>query len=188
MKFIEYIIIVIGELLKIDRVIDKILLLRTQIRLRRYSRQNVHINYVPQGGHELMVAGPLCKFSIDKTSHLKSETFIECSGGVTIGKYFHVGRGLTIFSTNHSFRSNDYIPYDKNDLECPVYIEDYVWAGANVTIAPGVRVGEGAVIGIGAVVTRNVPPGAIVGGNPAAIIGWRDMDKFIKLKNEGKFL
>jgi acetyltransferase-like isoleucine patch superfamily enzyme len=49
----------------------------------------------------------------------------------------------------------------------PVVIEDDVWIGWNATILKGVRVGAGAVVEPGAVVTRDVPPGARVAGNPA---------------------
>jgi len=134
-----------------------------------------------------MIAGDIAKFEIHPTSHLKSDTFIECSGGVKIGKYFHVGRGLTIFSTNHNYASDKSIPYDEIDIAKPVEIGDCVWVGANVSVVPGVKIGEGAIVGMGSVVTRDVPAGAIVGGNPAQVIGFRDMENYWRLKNEGKF-
>jgi len=90
-----------------------------------------------------VIAGDLSKFKLDPTSHLKSNTFIECSGGVTIGRYFHPGRGLTIWSVNHAYDSEKAIPYDETVLEKPVHIEDFVWCGGNVFIIPGVTVGEG---------------------------------------------
>ena len=52
----------------------------------------------------------------------------------------------------------------------PVTLDDYVWIGYGALVLPGVHVGECSVIGAGAVVTRNVPPGAIVAGNPARIL------------------
>ena len=54
---------------------------------------------------------------------------------------------------------------------CPVIIEDDVWIGPNATILKGVRIGTGAIIEPGALVTRDVPPGARVMGNPAQIVG-----------------
>ena len=51
---------------------------------------------------------------------------------------------------------------------------------------PGVTIGEGAVVGAGAVVTKNVPALAIVGGNPAKVIGQRNSQIFEKLKSEDK--
>lgn len=126
-------------------------------------------------------------FRIAKTSHIKSNTFIECSGGVTIGEYFHSGRGLTIFSSNHNYICNESIPYGKDDVKKTVTIKDFVWLGCNVTILPGVTIGEGAVVGAGAVVAKDVPDYAVVGGNPAKVIKYRDIDKFNRLKEERKF-
>jgi acetyltransferase-like isoleucine patch superfamily enzyme len=54
---------------------------------------------------------------------------------------------------------------------CPVIIEDDVWIGPNATILKGVRIGMGAIIEPGALVTRDVPPGSRVMGNPAQLIG-----------------
>ncbi|NLE45899.1 MAG: acetyltransferase [Chloroflexi bacterium] len=56
----------------------------------------------------------------------------------------------------------------------PVVIEDDVWLGARVIVLPGVRIGSGAVIGAGAVVTKDVPAFAVCAGNPARIIRFRN--------------
>jgi acetyltransferase-like isoleucine patch superfamily enzyme len=53
----------------------------------------------------------------------------------------------------------------------PIIIEDRVWIGFNSVVLKGVRIGECAIVGAGSVVTRDVPPYAIVGGNPATVIG-----------------
>lgn len=70
------------------------------------------------------------------------------------------------------------LEHDVNDpkhkeSESPVIIEDYVWIASRVTILPGVRIGRGAVIASGAVVTKDVPPMCIYGGVPAKKIGER---------------
>jgi acetyltransferase-like isoleucine patch superfamily enzyme len=173
--------------LQFDRIVDLLLRMQLRIKLLRYRRRGVVINFVSQGGYELVIAGDISKFEIHSSSHLKSNTFIECSGGVKIGMHFHVGRGLTIFSSNHNYLSCTAIPYDNVDILKPVIIGDCVWIGANVSIVPGVEIGEGAIIAMGAVVTRNVPAGAVVGGNPACVIGHRDMETYSRLKHEGKF-
>lgn len=157
-------------------------------KLRRYELQSSQkINFVPQGAYSLELLGDLKKFKIHNTSHLKSDTVIECTGGVEIGKYFHTGKGLTIFSTNHNFESNVSIPYDNKNIAKKVVIKDFVWIGANVTIVPGVTIEEGAIVGAGAVVTRDVPACAIVGGNPAEIIKYRNKELFYELKEQEKF-
>ena len=161
--------------------------LNERAQVATYKKQGVMVKFVSQGPGGLTLTGDLTKFYIHPTSHLKSAAFIECSGGVRIGRYFHTGRGLTIFSTNHNYKSDQSIPYDSTEVVKPVEIGDCVWIGANVSIVPGVKIGEGAIVGMGAVVTRNVPIGAIVGGNPAKVIGYRDMEVYWRLKHEGKF-
>ena len=177
-------------MLKIDMIADKIVNLINVVRLeRQYQRIGIRYKYVSQGWNIPIVVGANNKgsFKIHPTSHLKSDTYIEVSGGVEIGKYFHTGRGLTVFSTNHNYQSVKSIPYDGDDIVKPVVIGDYVWCGANVTILPGVHIGDGAIIGGGSVVTRNVPEYAVVGGNPAKTIKYRDMETFIKLRDEEQF-
>ena len=172
----------------LEKFFEKFVDLADIVEIRRYQRQTSSIiNFIKQGRGGLTLSGDLSGFSIASTSHLKSGTFIECTGGVTIGEYFHTGRGLTIFSTNHHYQSDHAIPYDKTIVKSPVSIGDFVWCGANVTIVPGVTIGEGAVIGAGSVVTRDIPRCAVVGGNPAQIIKYRDKQIFERLKSEGKF-
>lgn len=61
----------------------------------------------------------------------------------------------------------------------PIVVEDDVWLGTRSTILSGVTIGRGAVIAAGSVVTNNVPPYAIVGGNPAKIIKYRFPENII---------
>lgn len=150
------------------------------------KKSGCHIHFVPQGAGGVWIDHAE-NFKISSTSHLKSNTYIECSGGVQIGEYFHTGRGLTIFSSNHIYDNDNYIPYDNVSINKPVIIKDFVWIGSNVTIVPGVTIGEGAIVGAGAVITRDVPDYAVVGGNPAQIIKYRDIEKFQKLKAQKRF-
>jgi len=187
----EKIIVWFISAFKIDIVSKKLTYYFEKVEVNRLSKKyNTPINYFQQGVGGLTITSSDEKssaFTIDQTSHLKSATYIECTGGVTIGRYFHTGRGLTIFSTNHNYESQKSIPYDEITVCKPVIIEDFVWFGSNVTVVPGVTVGEGAVIGSGAVLTKDVPAYSIVGGNPAKVIKMRDVELFKKLKNEGQF-
>lgn len=172
----------------VNLILQKIQTLFVRVKVANYSRLiGTPIRYIPQGDGGVTIAGDIKKFKIDQTSHLKSNTYIECNGGVEIGRYFHCGRGLTILSSNHDYKSNDYIPYGHADIFKPVRIEDFVWCGINVLVLPGVTLGEGSIVGAGSVVTKDIPELAIVAGNPAKIIKMRDREKFEKLKNEGKF-
>jgi acetyltransferase-like isoleucine patch superfamily enzyme len=149
---------------------------------------NQKINYVGQGGSAPTLMGDLTKFKIGSTSHLKSDTVIDCSGGISIGECFHTGKGLVIITSNHNYDSEKKIPYDEADILSPVTIEDYVWFGVNVTVLPGVTIGEGAVVAANSVISKSVLPYSVMGGNPAKILKMRDVKKFNKLKLEKKFL
>lgn len=173
--------------LAIDIIVDRLLWARTEAKLHRYRAKGVKLKFVPQGGYDLHIDGDIGNFVIDETSHLKSGAFIECSGGVSIGRYFHTGRSLTIFSVKHIYKDAKSIPYGDAIESSPVTIQDFVWCGANVTIMPGVIIGEGAIIGAGTVITKNIPPLAIVGGFPARIIKYRDKLNFEALKREKSF-
>ena len=105
-----------------------------------------------------------------------------------IGKYCHIAKGLTIYSHNHNWKSEEYIPYDATDIIKPVKIGDCVWIGANVTIAPGVEIENGVIISSGAVVFGHIPRCAIIRGNPAEVIGYRDKDVYDMLEIAGKFM
>lgn len=174
--------------LRLNKLIKYIQFVTIRLNVIYLSRKyKTKINFVAQGEGGLHIEGNINRFKIDETSHLKSNTFINCDGGVYIGKYFHTGRNLTIFSTNHNYNSSESIPYDDTVIEKEVIIEDYVWCGANVTIVPGVKIGEGAIIGSGALVSKEVPKYAIVGGNPAVILKYRDIDLFKKLRSEKRY-
>lgn len=125
------------------------------------------------------------KIKIGQGTYLKSVLF-NGKGGITIGKGVQTGEGLTIFSTDHNYKSIELIPYPYEETEYPVVIGDYVWFGARVSVLPGVKIGNGAIIGMGAVVTKDVPECTIVAGNPAKVIGQRDKEIFYKLLGEGK--
>ena len=96
-------------------------------------------------------------------------------GKVIIGENVMMGPECVIHAQNHKFDRID-IPMCTQGFqeEKPVYIGNDVWIGSRVTILPGVKIGNGCVIGASAVVTKDVPDYAIVGGNPAKIIRFRN--------------
>lgn len=108
-------------------------------------------------------------------------------GSVTVGSFFHSGTNVKVMLGSHDYDNDNRIPYGSKHTIKNVVIEDFVWLGDDVTIAGNVRIGEGAIVAIGSVVVKDVPRCAIVGGNPATIIKYRDIEHFDKLKSEGKY-
>lgn len=96
------------------------------------------------------------------------------SANVSIGNNVMMGPECMMFTTNHCMDRTD-VPMQKQGFTAPqpIVIEDDVWIGARVTILPGVHVGMGSVIGASSVVTKDVAPYSIVGGNPAKLIRMR---------------
>ena len=87
-------------------------------------------------------------------------------GGITIGNDVFIGPKVNLITINHDpDPDNRSATYGR-----PIVIEDKVWIGINSTILPGVKIGYGAIIGAGSVVTKDVEPMTIVAGNPARVI------------------
>lgn len=119
-------------------------------------------------------------------------------GTFCIGSGVIFGPDVKVLTANHNYDSEVALPYDNKHVLKRVIIEDNVWIGSSAIILPGVRVGEGAIVGAGAVVAKDVPRLAIVAGNPARILKYRneevydqlasDGKMYIKLKSEGKLI
>lgn len=95
-------------------------------------------------------------------------------GKVIIGNDVMMGQNCTIYSRNHRFDDTT-VPIRTQGYfeEKPVYIGDDVWIGGDVTILPGVKIGDHAIIGACSVVTKDIPEWAIAVGNPAAVKKFR---------------
>ncbi|QQG44741.1 MAG: acyltransferase [Candidatus Roizmanbacteria bacterium] len=85
-----------------------------------------------------------------------------------IGNHVDIATDVMIYNSEHDVESESFAAHN-----APVIIEDYVFIGPRAIILPGITISKGAVVGAGAVVTKDVPPFAIVGGVPAKIIGER---------------
>ncbi len=139
-------------------------------------------------GKELHVNKP-CAFNKNVTvgDYCNFNGFVvQGCGYLTIGNYFHSGVECMVITSNHSYEGTC-IPYDKTDIPKTITIGDFVWFGNRVTVLGNVVIGDGAIIAAGAVVTKDVPPYAIVGGNPARVIKYRDKKHFEDLRNKEQF-
>ncbi|MDP4093040.1 MAG: DapH/DapD/GlmU-related protein [Bacillota bacterium] len=96
------------------------------------------------------------------------------SGPLIIGNNVMMGPDVMIYTQNHNFSRTD-IPVisQGNSDKRRVTIGNDVWIAARVIILPGVTIGDGAVIGAGSVVTRDIPPMAVAAGNPARVLKYR---------------
>ncbi|EKD80607.1 MAG: hypothetical protein ACD_40C00051G0002 [uncultured bacterium] len=96
--------------------------------------------------------------------------FIDGRERVTIGNHTDIASEVMIYSQEHDLTAPDF-----HAVGSPVKIGDYVFIGPRAIILPGITIGDRAVIGAGAVVTKDVDPGIIVGGVPAKLIGERTL-------------
>ena len=94
-------------------------------------------------------------------------------GGLAIGNHVRIGHRVSIITSDHVYSDISTPIFRQGLIAASVVIEDDVWIGCNATILKGVRIGRGAIIAAGAVVTKDVPPFAIVGGVPASTISSR---------------
>lgn len=108
------------------------------------------------------------RIEIGENCNINKKCVLDGRGGVKIGNNVDIAQEVNIWTEEHDYNSPDFI-----STENPVVIEDYVWIASRATILPGVTIGRGAVVACGAVVTKDVPPLAIVAGIPARIIGTR---------------
>jgi len=123
------------------------------------------------------------KIKIGTNSIIGHNAILDGRGGLEIGNNVNFSSGVWIWTAE----------YDKDDpyfiaTSGKVEIDDYAWVSCRVTILPGTKIGKGAVICAGAVVTKDVPPYAIVGGVPAKIIGERNKDLRYRLEGHIPFV
>lgn len=144
---------------------------------RKWKKANSHNFAIPVG-----------KVSLDKISIGKNTygyidvLFSNPENKLIIGNYCSIAQGVKFLpSTDHALDRISTYPFKAmlltGELEAlskgDIVVEDDVWIGYGATILSGVRIGQGAAVAAGAVVTKDVPPYAIVGGCPAKVIKYR---------------
>lgn len=99
---------------------------------------------------------------------------ITCTNSIKIGNNVLTGKWVTITDNSHGGVDKDSLcihPIQRPIVsKGEVYIDDDVWIGDKATILPGVKIGKSAIIAANSVVTKDVPPFCVVGGNPAVIL------------------
>ena len=98
---------------------------------------------------------------------------ISYNAPIRIGCDVGVSQNCALYSYNHGFAPGEPVSRQPLQTRGPIIIEDHAWLGVGVIVLDGVRIGKGAVIGAGAVVTRDIPDGAIAVGVPARVVKMR---------------
>lgn len=109
--------------------------------------------------------------------------FLDGRSGVTIGDNVNLGSHVTIYTREHDVDSADFA-----ETGGAVVVGAHAWLASHCIILPGITIGEGAVVAAGAVVTKDVEPFMIVGGNPAVPIKRRSSDLRYELGYAKRFV
>jgi maltose O-acetyltransferase len=133
---------------------------------------------------ELLVFAHGGKISIGDYCYIGEQSRIWSAAEINIGNRVFLSHGVNIHDNDsHSISANQrhqhfkqvvsqgFANFDEDIAAAAVEIEDDVWIGFNSTVLKGVRLGRGAVVGAGSMVTHDVPAYAIVAGNPAVVVG-----------------
>jgi putative colanic acid biosynthesis acetyltransferase WcaF len=108
------------------------------------------------------------RLQVGQACWLAEDAWLDNLAPITLGDRVCLSQGAYLCTGNHDFRSPGF------DLRLgPITIGSEVWIAARAVLAPGTVIGSGAVVALGAVVSGSVPPGAIVRGNPAVLVGQR---------------
>lgn len=110
---------------------------------------------------------------IGKDTVIGENAVLDGRGKIIIGNHVAFATGVMVYNSQHDIRDPQFAAVTKD-----VHIDDYVFIGPRAIILPGVHIGKGAVVGAGAVVTKDVPPGVVVGGVPAVPIGDRPLQHY----------
>ena len=132
------------------------------------------------------------KYNVEIGKYTYGYDISSIEAGCKIGSFCSIAKGVKIGLMNHPLyyvSTNPFLYYASRGFinediaisqKEPAVIEDDVWIGTNAVILPGVVVHKGAVIGAGAIVTKDVSPYAIVGGVPASVLRYRFSDEEIE--------
>jgi acetyltransferase-like isoleucine patch superfamily enzyme len=110
-------------------------------------------------------------FHLGRNSLVNRDCCLDARAPISIGDNVSISPEVMILTTGHRYEDPNFAL-----TSSPVVIDDYVWIGARATVMPGVRIGRGAVVAAGAVVTSDVAAQEIVAGVPARPIGRRHLD------------
>ncbi|MDO5694838.1 MAG: sugar O-acetyltransferase [Aeriscardovia aeriphila] len=129
---------------------------------------------VPEAGEGVDIRPPIrldygLGLKIGKRTFINMDFLIVGGGAVSIGEDCLIGPRCSIYTPNHAVAAGPRLDGWQNNSD--VRIGNNVWFGGNVTVCPGVSIGDNCVIGAGAVVVKSIPANSIAVGNPAHVVG-----------------
>jgi acetyltransferase-like isoleucine patch superfamily enzyme len=125
------------------------------------------------GEHSWIAGHALVRGDVELGAHCTVNSYAMISGKVRCGDGVRIASHVSLVGFNHGYDDPDVPIWRQKHESRGIVIEDDVWVGANVVVVDGVTIGRGAVIAAGAVVSKDVPAMAIVGGVPAKVLRYR---------------
>lgn len=125
------------------------------------------------GGNSIIAAGAILRGHVKIGSSTSVNPYAHIAGKVTIGSGVRIAGAAAVYGFNHGFDRTDIPIYRQAPTSKGIRIGDGTWIGTNAVILDGCNVGAHCIVAAGAVVTKDVPDYAIVGGNPARILKQR---------------
>lgn len=125
--------------------------------------------YLVLGEQSWIASHALVRGDVEFGAHITVNPYAMISGKVPCGDGVRIASHVSIVGFNHGFDDPSVPIHTQKHESLGIVIEDDVWIGANAVVLDGVTMGKGAVIAAGAVVSKDVPPMASVGGVPAKV-------------------
>jgi len=143
------------------------------LRQRYWAAMGVEAGSDVRFSDHVKVVGP-ANLRIGRGTKIVNRVILDARGGLTIGEVTQIGFESVVLTSTHRFEDLDRPILEQGMESEAVQIGSDVWIGARVIILPGVTIGDHAIVGVGSIVTRDIPERAIVAGNPADLIRYRD--------------
>lgn len=132
--------------------------------------KEIHSSYI---GENITIWFPW-NISIGRNVSINNGCILDGTGGIIIEDSVRIAGNVGILTADHGYCCKEKLIRKQGFLVAPIVIEKDVWIGASANITKGVVIGEGAVVGCGSVITKDVSQYSIVAGNPGKIIKYRE--------------
>lgn len=143
--------------------------------LRQYSRtwyRKLGVKFIGEGQkmpRKCSIIGSYGNIVLHANAEINSHCLLLSKGRIELGENSTLAYGATVITSANPNAPKNRLSAIYPPMTAPVIIKDNVWVGANATILPGVTIGSMSVVAAGSVVTKDVPSGVLVAGNPAVV-------------------